>query len=56
MCGVKTTIVTSVEISHATAGDYPYFAPLAEQASQNFTMQEVPADKAYSSEKHLYQA
>jgi transposase len=54
MCGVKTNIVTSIEISHATAGDSPYFAPLVEQTAANFVMQEVSADKAYSSEKNLH--
>jgi transposase len=54
MCGVKTNIVTSVEISHAHAGDSPYFAPLVEQTSQNFTMNEVSADKAYSSSKNMH--
>lgn len=53
MCGVKTNIVTSVEISHAHAGDSPYFAPLVEATSQNFAMDQVSADKAYSSEKNL---
>lgn len=53
MCGVRTNIVTSVELSHATAGDSPYFAPLVEQTAQNFVMNEVSADKAYSSQKNL---
>jgi hypothetical protein len=51
--GVKTNIVTSVEISGAHAGDSPYFRPLVEQTSKNFVMQEVSADKAYSSSKNL---
>ncbi|MCA1591815.1 MAG: transposase [Acidobacteria bacterium] len=53
MCGVKTNIVTSVEISDAHAGDSPYFRPLVEATSRNFVMQEVSADKAYSSSKNL---
>jgi len=53
MCGVTTNIVTSVEISSAHAGDSPYFRPLVEQTARNFTMREVSADKAYSSEKNL---
>jgi transposase len=53
MCGVKTNIVTSVEISDAHAGDSPYFRPLVETTSRNFVMQEVSADKAYSSSKNL---
>lgn len=53
MCGVKTNIVTSVEISDAHAGDSPFFRPLVETTSKNFVMQEVSADKAYSSSKNL---
>jgi transposase len=53
MCGVKINIVTSVEISGAHAGDSPYFRPLVEQTSKNFVMQQVSADKAYSSSKNL---
>ena len=53
MCGVKTNIVTSVEISNAHAGDSPRFRPLVETTSQNFVMNSVCADKAYSSNKNL---
>jgi transposase len=53
MCGVKTNIVTSVEVTHAHAADSPYFAPLVETTSQNFPIQSVAADKAYSAEKNL---
>lgn len=53
MCGVRTNVVTSVEITNAHAGDSPQFAPLVETTSQNFVMQEVSADKAYSSSKNL---
>ena len=53
MCGVKTNIVTSVEVTHAHAGDSPQFAPLVEATSRNFPVQSVAADKAYSSEKNL---
>ena len=53
MCGVRTNIITAVEVTHAHAGDSPQFAPLVETTSQNFVMNEVSADKAYSSEKNL---
>ncbi|HEX8889368.1 MAG TPA: transposase [Pyrinomonadaceae bacterium] len=53
MCGVKTNIVTSVEITHNNAGDSLYFSPLVEQTAQNFVMNEVSADKAYSSNANL---
>jgi transposase len=53
MCGCKSNIITSVEITHAHAGDSPQFAPLVEKTSENFVMNTVCADKAYSSEKNL---
>jgi len=54
MCGVKTHIVTSVEVSGATANDSPYFKPLLQQtAKAGFTMKEVSADKGYISMKNL---
>jgi transposase len=53
MCGVKTNIVTGVEISGSHSNDSPYFTPLVETTSQNFVMQGVMADMAYSSNKNL---
>lgn len=48
MCGVKTNIVTSVEISEPYANDYNYFKPLVDKTAENgFTMEEISADKAY---------
>ena len=54
MCGVKTHVVTSVEMSGATANDSPFFKPLLQQtAKAGFTMKEVSADKGYISMKNL---
>jgi transposase len=53
MCGVKTNIVTAVEITHAHAGDSPQFAPLLKTTAENFPIQSVCGDKAYSAEKNL---
>jgi transposase len=54
MCGVKTHVVTSVEISRATANDSPYHKPLLQStAKAGFNMQEVSADKGYISMKNL---
>ena len=54
MCGVKTHIVTSVEMSGATANDSPFYKPLLQQtAKAGFNMQEVSADKGYISMKNL---
>jgi transposase len=48
--GVKTNVVTAVEITDENGGDSPQFNPLV-MATTNagFTMHEVSADKAYSS-------
>lgn len=54
MCGVKTNVITAIEITHAHAGDSPQFPSLVEQTSQNFQMQQVSADKAYSGAKNLH--
>jgi transposase len=53
MCGVKTNIVTSVEITGRYANDSPQFKPLVKTTARNFTMREVDADKAYSSRANL---
>jgi transposase len=53
ICGVKTNIVTAVEIGARDAGDSPMFKPLVEKTAQNFTLKEVPADKAYLSHENL---
>lgn len=53
MCGVKTNIVTAVEITDKYVGDSLYFKPLVEATAQNFVMNEVSADKAYLSQKNL---
>jgi hypothetical protein len=54
MCGVKTNIVTSVEISDGYSNDHGYFKPLVEKTAENgFTLKEVSADKAYLSGENL---
>jgi transposase len=54
MCGVKTHIVTSVEVSEAYANDSPYFQPFVDETVRNgFKLQEVSADKAYLSADNL---
>ena len=49
MCGVKTNVVTAVEITDKFAADSPYFKPLVDSTAERFYMQEVSADKAYLS-------
>jgi transposase len=52
-CGVKTNVVTAVEVTNAHANDHTYFKPLVETTSQNFVMRQVSADKAYISNTNL---
>jgi transposase len=48
MCGVRTNVVTSVEVGGGYSSDYNYFKPLVDKtALSGFTMKEVSADKAY---------
>jgi transposase len=49
MCGVKTNIVTSVEVTGARANDSPYLKPLLETTSKGFQVKELSADKGYDS-------
>jgi transposase len=53
ICGVKTNIITGIEIGDRDAGDSPMFKPLVETTAKNFTIKEVPADKAYLSHDNL---
>ncbi|MBN8628595.1 MAG: transposase [Planctomycetes bacterium] len=49
MCGVKTNIVTAVEIRDKLAQDSPLLPDLVKATAANFTMNEVSADKGYAS-------
>ena len=53
MCGVKTNVITAIEIGEKWAGDSPFLAPMVKTTAESFTISEVSADKAYSSEKNL---
>jgi len=54
MCGVRTHVVTSVELSHSRMHDSPFYKPLLDQtAKAGFTMREVSADKGYISADNL---
>ena len=53
MCGVKTNIVTSVEISGAHVHDTKLFAPLVNDTARRFDVAEVSADKAYSNRANM---
>jgi transposase len=49
MCGVKTNVVTSIEISGRFENDTKFLPDLVQTTAQHFDVQEVSADKGYSS-------
>lgn len=54
ICGVKTNVVTGIEITDSDRADSPQFIPLLEKtANSGFNIEEVSADKAYSGRKNL---
>lgn len=53
ICGVKTNIIASVEITDGTAGDHPQFKPLVQRTAQDFKLNHVTADKAYLSAENF---
>ncbi len=53
MVGVRTNIVTAVEVTGPTANDSPQFEPLLRQTTGHFNVEKVSADKAYSSKKNI---
>lgn len=53
MCGVKTNVVTGVEVTGWSAADTNYFRPLVRGTAENFAIAEVSADKAYLSHKNV---
>jgi len=54
MCGVKTHVVTSVEVTPTETADAPQLPQLVNTTANNFNINEVSADKAYSSRKNLH--
>jgi transposase len=53
MCGIKTNIVTAVEIQDRNANDSPLLPALVAATGENFKMQEVSADKGYASKVNM---
>src|SRR5205823_9200744 len=52
MCGVRTNIVTAVEIRDKDASDTKLLPPLVDATAKNFRLNEVSADKGYGSIKN----
>jgi transposase len=46
--GVKTNVVTAIEIHGKDSGDAPQLPSLVQTTAKNFTMKEVSADKGYT--------
>lgn len=53
MCGVKTNVVTAVEISDRHAADCPQFKPLFNATKKNLSVRECSADSAYLSYENM---
>lgn len=53
MIGVKTNVVTSVEVTNPDAHDSPYLPPLLETTTKRFNVSEVSADKGYLAKTNL---
>lgn len=51
--GVKTNIISAVEVTERFEADSNYFETLVEDTVKNFEMEEVSADKAYLSKANL---
>lgn len=50
-CGVKTNIVIAVEVTDRHGADAPYLPLLVANTATHFQMEQVSADKAYSSRR-----
>lgn len=53
MCGVRTNVVTAVQVTKPYFHDSPELPGLLDQTVKNFDVKEVSADKAYSSVENL---
>ncbi len=53
MVGVKTHVVTSVEVTEGSANDSPYLPGLVDTTARRFEMAEVSADKGYLAASNL---
>ena len=53
MCGVKTNIVTAVEIGEPNAADTKLLPPMLATTARNFQIAEVSGDKGYSSKINM---
>lgn len=54
--GIKTGIISGIEITDKTGHDGAQFVSLLDQTQRNFTVKEISADPAYSSKRNLFYA
>lgn len=53
VCGVKTNVVTAVEIHERNTNDSPILPILIQKTNDNFDIKEISADKQYASEANF---
>lgn len=53
VCGVKTHIITAVEVTDSNTADSPLLPQLARETAANFVMEALSADKGYLSFKNF---
>lgn len=53
MSGVKTNIISSVEITEGNSNDSPHLASLVQETAKNFDIGDCSCDRAYSSRENL---
>ena len=52
-CGVKTNIITSLQVTNGNVNDTKMFEPLVKDTVEHFNVKEISADKAYSSRANM---
>jgi len=53
MSGIKTNIITSIEVTEGNANDSPQLPRLVQECSKNFALSEVICDRAYLSKDNF---
>ena len=53
VCGVKTNVVTAVELTMTNEADTKFLPELVVQTAKNFKINEISGDKAYSSRANM---
>jgi transposase len=53
VCGVKTKVITALDISGCTVHDSCFFDPLVSRTAKHFEVSEIAADKAYLGRRNM---